>query len=559
MPDFTVRGNPGAIRSRSTTTTEKGQSFFVTGEALSKIDVSGWTGRAADHFREAHDLEPDRWIEAGNGFVRAGNALMVYASAVERAQELAQWAEGEYARGEQVTQDARAAYDADVARGRDQQARSIAHGIPFDLTIVPFDDPGQAIRDNALAELARARSELDAAAHTCAAEVRAGCTAAPEKPNWFESGLRFVGGIFEGAGEAVWDLLTISPFGLVNMVDDSWKLLRGDLTPEELMDKYKLSLETAEGMWDAMRHDPLEFGKNLGKGLLDWDTWSDDPARALGHLVPDAVIAALTAGTGGVAARGAHAGADGMEALTDMRRADEALDGLGHLHDLDAARHLDGLGAAARLDHLPDHLHDLVHTPIDQLTPHQVHDLVEARNAVTVEAGTPMQRVITPQQAQDYLRGFSDTDPRFQPDQTFGYTARSEDVAQLRTPQDLFDGLGLDYDTTPYRVEGDLLGPNRGGTAVDEMHVLRYDTRAADDVIVPRHHDLGGDGSFDAAALDPENPFTGNGYTSGGIPEFRTAGPSALESGAEIWRIDGSGHQQLVAVLRSDLTWGAAP
>jgi hypothetical protein len=31
---------------------------------------------------------------------------------------------------------------------------------------------------------------------------------------------------------------------------------------------------------------------------LDWDTWADDPARAIGHLVPDAVAAVATAGTG---------------------------------------------------------------------------------------------------------------------------------------------------------------------------------------------------------------------------------------------------------------------
>jgi hypothetical protein len=47
---------------------QKGQLFYDTGDALSKIDVSGWTGRAADEFREAHDLEPERWIKAGNGF-----------------------------------------------------------------------------------------------------------------------------------------------------------------------------------------------------------------------------------------------------------------------------------------------------------------------------------------------------------------------------------------------------------------------------------------------------------------------------------------------------------
>ena len=50
-------------------------------------------------------------------------------------------------------------------------------------------------------------------------------------------------------------------------------------------------------MLDALQDDPVDFGKELGKGLLDWDTWADDPARALGHLAPDAIAAAVTAGS----------------------------------------------------------------------------------------------------------------------------------------------------------------------------------------------------------------------------------------------------------------------
>lgn len=186
-----------------------------------------------------------------------------------------------------------------------------------------------------------------------------------------------------------------------------------------------------------------------------------------------------------------------------------------------------------------------------------MHELVEARNAITVESGTPMQRVIPPDQVTDYLRGSSATNPYFDPDQTFGYTARHEDVAHLRTPQELFDGLGLDYEGTPFRAEGDLLGPNQGGTAVDEIHVLRYDAQGPGDVILPRHSDLGGDGTFDDAAVQPDNPFTGNGCTSGGIPEFRTDEATTLGPGSEIWRIDGGGRQHLVAVLRPNGTWAA--
>ncbi|WP_435747287.1 putative T7SS-secreted protein [Nocardioides sp. SYSU DS0663] len=362
MPDFTVRGDPAAIRERASTTADKGRLFFDTGEALARIDTQGWTGRAADHFREAHDLEPQRWLDAGNGFVRAGNALTVYAGELEHAQAVARWAEGEHARGEEVTAAARAVYDADVSRARDQAAASLAHGIAVDLRISPFVDPGEEIRRHALAELASARSRLEAAAATCAGEVRAGCAAAPEEPGWLESGLRFVGGVLEGAGEAVWDLLTISPFGVVSMVQDATKLATGDLTPEELMAKYRLTLETAQGMLDALREDPVEFGKQLGKGLLDWDTWADDPARAIGHLVPDAIAAAATAGAGAVATRGANAAADGLDALSDLGRVDR-LDDLGDLGRLDDLDDLGDLGRLGRADDVLSRYDDLPPPP----------------------------------------------------------------------------------------------------------------------------------------------------------------------------------------------------
>ena len=68
---------------------------------------------------------------------------------------------------------------------------------------------------------------------------------------------------------------------------------------------------------------------------------------------------------------------------------------------------------------------------------------------------------------------------------------------------------------------------------------------------MPRHSDLGGQGNFDADALDPNNPFTGNGYTSGGIPEFRTGGASDLDVGVRDLAGDKFGNQHLVANLRT--------
>ena len=340
MPDFVIEGNPGNVRAKALTMEQKGQLFYDTGDALAKIDVSGWTGRAADEFREAHDLEPDRWVKAGNGFKKAAAGLTTYAGALEDAQRRAAEAKAEYERGERESASARTQYDSYMGRMRSYWSSGGTDQAE------PFVDWGDPIQQEALGALDAARADLDNAAAVCAGEVRAGCADAPEEPNWLESGLKFVGGIFEGAGEAVWDLLTMVPFSPVNMVIDSYKLATGDLTPEELMKKYELSAENAwtmaQGIYTGLTTDPVGFGKELGKSLLDWDTWADDPARAIGHLVPDAVAAVATAGTGALATRGAKGGMDLLDGLSDLSKLDNLSD-LNKLDNLSDLNKLDNL------------------------------------------------------------------------------------------------------------------------------------------------------------------------------------------------------------------------
>lgn len=347
MPDFTIEGSPGGIRARANLGREKGRSFIAIADALTRISTDGWTGRAAEKFRDALDDEPQRWRESGDGFVRAAAAFDAYADALERAQSQATTAAAEHERGNRVTEHARTAHEAERRRLEAQAASpSLGGGI---LLLTPFHDPGEAVRDAAVAALDGARADLEAAAHRCAGEVRAACTAAPAKRNWLESGLAFVGGIFEGAGEAVWDLLTISPVSPINLVRDLYNLTTGELTLEELAMQHQMAVEDVGAMLQALRDDPVTFGKELGKGLLDWDTWTDDPARAIGHLVPDAVAAVLTAGTGALATRGIKGGVDALDALSDIASGANRLDDLAT-----GANRLDDLATGAnRLDDLP--------------------------------------------------------------------------------------------------------------------------------------------------------------------------------------------------------------
>ena len=353
MPDFEIEGNPGNIRSKALTMEQKGQLFYDTGDALSKIDVSGWTGRAADEFREAHDLEPERWYKSGNGFKKAAAGLTTYAGELEYAQRRAADAKAEYERGQRESESARTQYGSYMDRMRTYWSTGGTDQAE------PFVDWGDPIQQDALRELSSTRADLDNAAHLCAGEVKAGCADAPEEPNWLESGLKFVGGILEGAGEAVWDLLTMVPFSPINLVIDSYKLATGDITPEELMKKYELSAESAwdmaQGIYTGLTTDPVGFGRELGKSLLDWDTWADDPARAIGHLVPDVIATVATGGAG--ASLKALRGLDGLHDIATLARPMHGLRslagvdlgdlaGLSRMDDVSLARHLDGLSPA---------------------------------------------------------------------------------------------------------------------------------------------------------------------------------------------------------------------
>jgi hypothetical protein len=571
MPDFVIDGNPGNVRSKAVTMQQKGQLFYDTGDALSKIDVTGWTGRAADQFREAHDLEPERWTKAGNGFRRAAAGLQTYAGSLEDAQRRAATAKANYEEGQRESERARRQYDTYMGQMRDYWA-----GGGTDQA-EPFNDWGEPLQQDALRDLASARTDLDTAAQICAGEVRAGCADAPEEPNWLESGLKFVGGIFEGAGEAVWDLLTMVPFSPVNLVIDSYKVATGDLTPEELLKTYELDVENAwtmaQGIYTGLTTDPIGFGKELGKSLLDWDTWADDPARAIGHLVPDAVVAIATAGSGTLATRGGRAAINGLDALSDMGKL-RHLDDLGDLSNL---RRLDGLDNSRIYSMMDDVPHRTTFSP-DQLNPSRVDDILGNHNISRSElndlinkpaadltdaeratlnavrddfpapdANTVMQKVIDqpyfdpktgelkPGGADNYIHD------NYAANEVRGAVTVADDTSHLGSPRSINEDLRLDYDGTHH-------APDDAST-----HVIRFQTDNPN-FDIPRNSDMTGSPTrFDSWS----DPFTGNGFTKSGddiIAEYVTDGPTVIREGAEMWEITDSGTQRLVAVLR-DGSW----
>lgn len=374
-PVFTIEGNAGAISSRASTVRTRSSDYSEIARALDSISTEGWIGRAADRFRERFSVEPQRWQEASGGFSSAAGALDSYADNLTHAQDSAAACRALYEEGNRVTEQARAAYEAEVARGMQEKAAwEAVNGLgTFAVTIAPFVDPDEPMRQDAINTFNQTVASLDECAQACAQTIRSACEFAPAKRNWLESGLAFVGGILVGAGEAVGDLLNLitGPQGF--MLDSLTKLATGDLTPDEAVAKLQLPLDDVSAMLSALKKDPLEFGKQIGKGVLDWDTWADDPARAVGHLVPDVAIALLTAGSGTALTKGTSTAGHALNSLDDiedgaraLRGLDSAGDGaraLGKLDDIgDGTRALnaaDDISDASRTARLLDHADDL--------------------------------------------------------------------------------------------------------------------------------------------------------------------------------------------------------
>lgn len=344
MPDFEIKGDPAGIRSRARTMTTKADLFSDTGSALRDLDTKkGWYGRSAERFGEKNDQEPTRWWEAGGAFRSGGAAINAYADALEHAQNEASRAKEEYERGEDATREAKTAYAEYEGRYNKLKSQAISDGLEYPWAKEPFSDPGDELRKNALEIFAAAKRGREDAARVCAADVRSACRNAPEKRNWLENRIHANLEILKGAGEAVWELVEMG----FSKYNPQWQMtramLRGiglmdesDLTTEELKMQFQLDGEMLEQAWDAAKADPLEFGKQLGKGMLDWDTWADNPARAVGHLLPDIVAAILTGGTAGAASRGLRIGASIADTIGDiggsakgLTRAADAVEGIG--------------------------------------------------------------------------------------------------------------------------------------------------------------------------------------------------------------------------------------
>ncbi|MDR7279679.1 SseB family protein [Catenuloplanes atrovinosus] len=154
-------------------------------------------------------------------------------------------------------------------------------------------------------------------------------------------------------------------------------------------------------------------------------------------------------------------------------------------------------------------------------------------------APTVMQKTVSPAQVDYFLnRGY---------DRVSGFLHRANEVEHLGTPGQLLSALGLIYPGSPFRPDAEV------------VHVLRWPAFRPSLYRIP----YGGQNENAMRAMEgwviERPPFRGNGFAPGDssdvIAEFKVDSVR-LPHGSELWSIDRSGRQTLLALLDTDaMTW----
>ena len=220
--------------------------------------MRGWSGAAASAFRERHAELSTRWARAAAAFRSAAQAWERFGIELVAAQELAA---------------AACASAAGLLGG----GRSGLGG-------------GMADHDRSAARmLAEARARRDRAADAAAREIAAAAALAPNPPgdgerralaaaDWVRANGVALGHVARGVGEGVEDLVRLAR--LVNPAD-----------PYNLNHpgRFLANASTAlAGAVDDVVHPLRQVAGFVGPG------WGSDPARAYGHLLPTALLTAVT-------------------------------------------------------------------------------------------------------------------------------------------------------------------------------------------------------------------------------------------------------------------------
>ncbi|HEX7302118.1 hypothetical protein [Lentzea sp.] len=217
------------------------------------------------------------------------------------------------------------------------------------------------------------------------------------------------------------------------------------------------------------------------------------------------------------------------------------------------------------------------------LSADEAQHVADVRNQIQVGTGDIVTKALSPSAVSTYL-----PDQPHAPgskgetwqNQMAGSVARGQDVVGVNTPQGLRDGLALDD-----KGKGWTPIPEGAPSAMQLRYEMTDQNAAAHNVPfggpkmdVPDYTKPGPypEGSYQspqeqahyeqsqkqmaaaggsAKVYDGYDPFTGTGYTMGGMPEWRVDGGTPLPDRAEIWQVNSDGSEKLHAVYDRKFGW----
>ncbi|GLY67034.1 putative T7SS-secreted protein [Amycolatopsis taiwanensis] len=147
-PKELIPGEPELIVNNLRRLVANIDGIGAAGDSLRGIDPTQWTGDGADAFRELFGEEPPKWFQTVEVLSRGGRSLADYGDVLIWAQAEAQRAIEMHTQAEAASRAAAAQYKA--------QAR-----VPGQF-LSPFQDPGEALAQDAQAVLDNARERLAA-------------------------------------------------------------------------------------------------------------------------------------------------------------------------------------------------------------------------------------------------------------------------------------------------------------------------------------------------------------------------------------------------------------
>ncbi|MFJ9410609.1 putative T7SS-secreted protein [Streptomyces sp. NPDC101393] len=307
-PKQLIHGEAAKIHESASHLKDFSKAFDRVADGMQKIGSDrGWSGKAADAFREKFEMHPKQWMHAADACDDASKALKSYAETVTWAQGKAVDAIDKYRKAKDASERAADAHAAAVdtynskAGGWNAAAKLGGDPGPKPQKPADFVDPGTEGREAAQDILKSARSQRNEAAERAFRALTKATAHAPQKPEFTDlasaalkdgatgaavEATHLAGGALRGASETLKFARTVNPLDPYNLTHP-WKFAANVST-------------TLMGLANIPLH-PIETAKGIaGAG------WSKDPADALGALIPNLLGGK---GLGGLGKSAARAGA----------------------------------------------------------------------------------------------------------------------------------------------------------------------------------------------------------------------------------------------------------